>query len=174
MTSAACTTTGRSRGNRRFGWMVFWATVLGMSAWVGPTVTAQEAEEKPDPVIEALHGRVGQFFQAVALTTPQAAYQELLAGSPLLKQTEALAALVEQTGKLKDRCGEYRGLERLSAKHLGTDLVVMVYLYKCENYPVLWRFVFYRTPARAETPPGNTPWLVISVRFDTELDRCEY
>jgi len=150
-----------------------WGTCVLLMAMAGqPPAAGQEAA---DPVVDALHTRVGQFLQSIALNTPQAAYQELLAGSVLLKQTEGLNALVEQTGKLKDRCGEYRAYERILAKHVGNDVVILVYLYKGETLPVVWRFVFYRTP-----PPGegaaegnNNPWQVISLRFHTELERAE-
>jgi hypothetical protein len=131
------------------------------------------AEDPPDPVVDALHARVSQFLQAVALNTSQAAYQELLAGSPLLKQNEALATLVEQTGKIKERCGEYRALERIETKRLGNDVVLLTYLYKCESFPVVWRFIFYRTPPRGGTTVENSPWPVIGVRFDTDLEHLD-
>lgn len=153
---------------RRSCWIVLglWAAVCGLLA----SRPAAGQETKTDPVVDALHARVGQFLQAVALNTSQAAYQELLAGSPLLKQNEALALLVEQTGKLKDRCGEYRAFERIAAKHVGSDVVLLTYLYKCESFPVVWRFVFYRVPPRGEAAAENGLWQAISVRFDTDLE----
>ena len=128
-------------------------------------------QETPDPVIDALDARVAQFLEGVSLGQTPAAYHELLAGSQLLKQTEALAALVAKTDELKKKYGRYREFERIAAKRVGTNLVLSKYLYKCEDFPVVWYFAFYRTPAPGEPPPeAKSTWRVISVRFDTQLE----
>jgi len=100
-----------------------------------------------------------------------AAYGDLLVGSPLSKETKAVDALVQQTARIKQLYGEYRAFERVSQKRVGTDLVLLKYLYKCENFPIVWHFAFYRTPSRADlkTETGDG-WRVIMVRFDTELE----
>jgi hypothetical protein len=51
---------------------------------------------------------------------------------------------------------------------IGRDLVLLRYLYKGENFPVVWYFTFYRTTAAGETGPGT--WRTIAVRFDTDLE----
>jgi len=148
-----------------------WVAVglLALAACLGGGRIAP-GEEPADPVVEALGARVSRFLEGVSRATTQAAYQELLAGSPLLKQTKAIETLVTKTDELKDRYGLYRGLERISARHVGNDLVLMRYLYKCENSPVVFYFTFYRAP-RPETPAEkNDNWRVIIVRFDTELE----
>jgi hypothetical protein len=131
------------------------------------------AQGPSDPVIDALHQRVSQFLEGVSLGTPtatSAAYQELLAGSPLAKQTKAVDALIEKTSQLQERFGPYREFEQIAARRVGNDLVLLKYLYKCENFPVVWYFTFYRTP-RADIPPEtNDTWRVIIVRFDNELE----
>ena len=103
----------------------------------------------------------------------QAAFTDLLSGSPLLKQESALAKLIDQTAKLtaSEKYGAYRSHERIRLRTIGRDLVLLRYLYKCENYPIVWYFTFYRTSPAAATAPS---WRVISVRFDTDLDLLEY
>ena len=100
------------------------------------------------------------------------AFEEFLIGSPLLKKTADRESLLKKTSELTGLFGEYRAFERISAKRIGNDLVLMKYLYKCEDFPVVWYFTFYRTqaPSTSETPPAKGPWRVIAVRFDTELE----
>ena len=129
------------------------------------------AQEPADPDLEMLRSRVGNFFEAVSVGgRTQAAYQELLVGSPLLKQAKQVDALVTQTDQLHERFGPYRDFEPIAARRVGKDLVLLRYLYKCEHFPVVFYFTFYRTP-RGE-PPTETSnnWRVIIVRFDTELE----
>ena len=130
-----------------------------------------QAQETPDPVIATLDTRVSQFLEGVSMGQTQTAYQELLTGSQLLKSTEGLKKLVEKTKELETKYGRYRAFERISAKRVGTDLVLLKYLYKCENFPVVWYFTFYRTPQRGDPPPEDkNGWRIIIVRFDTQLE----
>jgi hypothetical protein len=132
--------------------------------------TAQEPVATTDPALVALEGRVSRFLEGVSMGQTQTAYQELLAGSQLLKQDEALKVLTEKTNELETKYGRYRAFERIDAKRVGADLVLMKYLYKCEDFPVVWYFTFYRTPSTADAPAEGNPWRLITVRFDTELE----
>jgi hypothetical protein len=156
--------------HQRFGGVSLLALSIGCVA-----VSAAFGQEKPDPVLDLLDGRVKQFLEAVSMGEQQSAYQKLLAGSPLAKQTEAVKTLVEKTQGLKPKYGEYRTFERIAAKRVGSDLVLLKYLYKCEHFPVIWYFTFYRTPQRIEGA-GETvgAWRVVIVRFDTDLERLAW
>ena len=152
----------------RKAWVAAWLLLVVAGTWGGRVAWAQET---PDPVINALDARVSQFLEGVSLGTAQQACQELLAGSQLLKQTKAVEALVQRTNELKGKYGEYRAFERIAAKRVGSDLVLLRYLYKCENFPVVWYFSFYRTPPRGDIPAENSNhWRAITVRFDTQLE----
>lgn len=134
-------------------------------------VKAGSAQEPSDPAIELLEGQLVTFFDALGRGEAPKAFSELLLDSPLAKEDQAIQSLVKGVGTLKDRCGEYRTYERLSARLVGTDLAVFRYLYKCENYPVAWYFVFYRPPPRNGVgSEGTSRWRVISVRFDTDME----
>jgi len=133
------------------------------------------AQEKPDPVLEALDGKVKLFLEAISMGESQAAYQKLLAGSRLAKQTDAVKGLVERARDFKTRFGEYRSFERIAAKRVGNDLVLVKYLYKCEHFPVVWYFTFYRPPQQVQaTSETAEAWRVVTVRFDTELERLAW
>ena len=49
----------------------------------------------------------------------------------------------------------------------------MRYLYKCENFPVVWHFTFYRTPGAGDARAKGAAWRVVAVRFDTELEQLQ-
>jgi hypothetical protein len=147
--------------------------VLLLAATVHPA-PAQEVLAPPNEELTALDARVAGFLEAVAGGQAQAAYSDLLSGSPLLEQEKALAELIDQTTKLSGngKYGAYRSHERIGLKTVGRDLVLLRYLYKCENYPVVWYFTFYRTSsAGAPTAPS---WRAIAVRFDADLDLLQY
>lgn len=129
--------------------------------------------EKDGELLE-LDARVGQFLNAVSMGETQTAYQELLAGSRLIKQEKALQELSEKTAQLPVKYGLYCGVEQISAKRVGKDLVLLRYLYKCRDFPVVWHFTFYRTPTPGETPPEKAAWRVVTLRFDTELERLAW
>ncbi len=130
------------------------------------------AEEKADADLSLLEDKVALFFDGVATGRAQSAYAELLAGGPLAREAEGIKGLVEKTDALKERYGDYRRFERVASRRVGSDVVLMKYLYKCEHFPVVWHFTFYRLPPCASGPPSDSGsgWRVISVRFDTDLE----
>jgi hypothetical protein len=128
-------------------------------------------QETVDPVVEQLHEKVSLFLESISHGSALNAFEKFLIGSPLLKKTADSRALVKKTGEFTGLYGEYRAFERISAKRIGNDLVLMKYLYKCETFPVVWYFTFYRTPPRGERPADTVgSWRAIIVRFDTELE----
>jgi hypothetical protein len=88
----------------------------------------------------------------------------------LAKQDKALKQLTDKTKQLQTEYGRYRGYEQIAAKRIGEDLVLLRYLYKCEHFPVVWYFTFYRTSTPGEPLRGSGDWRVITVRFDTKLE----
>ena len=129
------------------------------------------AQEKPsDKVIETLDARVKFFLEEVKSGKSEAAYEKLLSGSQLLKQTDALKKQVGKTDDLEALYGQYKGFERIADRRVGNDLVLLRYLYKCERFPVVWYFAFYRTSEATPPAKENGDWRVILVRFDTNLE----
>ncbi len=139
---------------------------------VACVVPAGAEEAISDPATAVLDERVVQFFDRLAGGETQAAYDRVLAGSPLVQQTEAVKALVEKTDEIKKKYGEYRRAERISGKQVGNDLVLLKYLYHCEQFPVVWHFAFYRSPPRTSggAAEATGAWRVILLRFDTDLE----
>lgn len=148
------------------------AAVLAAAIWGwAQPAPAQETPAPKDEVIDALDARVRPFFESISQGATQQAFDTLLRGSPLLLQkTDALKSLIERTNQIPARFGRYRSFERIDAKRVGRDLVFLRYLYKCEEFPVVWYFTFYRPPPRPEAPAEEATWRVIVVRFDTEVE----
>ena len=147
---------------------VYAAALLSILPVTGRHALGQGAPAELDDTILALDARVADFLEGVSGGPAQNAYAELLAGSELLKQKEALDELVKKTAELEGKYGRYKGFERIAARRVGKDLVLMRYLYKCENFPVVWYFAFYR-PGSAG-PAENADWRAVIVRFDTNLE----
>ncbi|MBN1908874.1 MAG: hypothetical protein JW818_03975 [Pirellulales bacterium] len=131
---------------------------------------AAAQETTTDKTVTAMEARAKLFLETVSMGKSQTAYDALLAGSPLLIQSEALRGQVAATDRLESLYGPYKGFERIAARRVGTDLILLRYLYKCERFPVVWHFAFYHTPPSTGAPEDNGTWRVIIVRFDTKLE----
>ena len=134
----------------------------------GRLLPAAEPPTESDTELDKLDARINRFLEGVSGNDAQNAYEDLLTDSQLLQQ-KALPGLIEKTAELK-KYGKCHGFEQIAVKPVGADLVLMKYLYKCEDFPVVWYFSFYRTPAAVGTAAANGPWRVVSVQFDTRLE----
>ncbi len=141
-------------------------TLGSLWAWAQPPVEALPAS------LEVLSTRTRDFLQDVSLGKVSDAYGRLLEGSSLAGETQSLAELVQKTGELEPRYGRCWSFERLSARPLGSDVVVLNFLYKCQRLPLVWRVVWYRTPGGNGNSTVSENWQVISIRFDTDWDRA--
>lgn len=128
------------------------------------------AQEAVDPVISKLDDEIATFLQSVAEKDEKRAFDRLLLGSQLHEQTSAVEQMLEKVGQFERSYGKHQESERISQKRVGKDLVLLTYLYKCKDFPVVWHFKFYRDYNRATLMNDSNNWVVIGVRFDTELD----
>lgn len=148
------------------------AWLLGTAVGLAGVVPAWAQETSP--LKEKMDARVTKFLEGVSSGDAQGAFKELLQGSQLITQTEAVQALVTKTSRMQEQFGQCRGFEQVDAKQIASDLILMRYLYKCENFPVVWYFAFYHTPAPEELSAEIGTWRVITVRFDTRLEALAY
>lgn len=125
------------------------------------------ARGQDDP-LPGLQKRLDNFFVDLAAPSaePKAAFDELLAGSPLEK-SEDVKKLVDEVRKFDEKYGDFLEAEQISAKRVGKDLVLIKYLYKGQKFPVVWHFAFYRAPNKSIAARS---WGIISVRFDTRVE----
>ena len=134
---------------------------------VGLASRGQTPSADDDVVLSALDANVKRFLDAVASGDTDGALRDLLTDSNLKDQSDGVRALSTKAASLESKYGAFRGLERIDARRVATDLVVMKYLYKCERFPVVWYFTYYRT---FSGPANNDNWVIVTVRFDTELE----
>jgi hypothetical protein len=147
--------------------------LLGAGLWgalTGPRVTS--AQDSEETTIESLDSRVTDFFERFKDGTISQAFTDLVSGGPLASNQEMLANVAKDAEQVNESFGAYRGFEQIEARQIGKDMVIMKYLYKCESSPVVWYFTFYRPPLQGTDMTGTTPneWMVIGVRFDTNLE----
>lgn len=151
-----------------------WIGLLAIVALGQPTFALAQNTAQDDAVVSALSGELTNFFTSVSAGEVKDAYETLLADSQLAKRDrqEQLTALIKKTTDLPTTYGPFHSFERITAKRVGTDLVIFKYLYKCENFPIVWHMVFYRDlrERTSDTSAGFNDWRVISIRFDTDLE----
>jgi hypothetical protein len=138
------------------------AYVLSHAAYAAP------GDETSDPVLEKCDDLLGRFFEQVGKGESNKALNELLKDSALLRQSEALKTLADKAKDLDKKYGKYRGFDRIDAKRIGKDLILLRYLYKCDEFPVVWSVAVYRDFKRGDVEGNN--WIIVSLRFDTDLD----
>ena len=123
-----------------------------------------------DSALTLLHERTTQFLDAVSLNRTETALKDMISGGPLEKQTEAIKSLSTKIRGLESKYGACRGVDRIDARRLGKDVVLTRYLYKCEKFPVVWYFTYYRDFKRTDLAPETESWILIAVRFDTDIE----
>ena len=131
-----------------------------------------QTNEGPDlnPVESALDERIEAFFNNIHLqeVTVRQALDELLVGGPLAESDDR-TMLIEEIEQITDKYGEMLAAELIETQRVGSDVVLLKYIYKCEDYPIVWRFSFYRRPTLDGTAESGK-WNVISIRFDTRIE----
>lgn len=89
-----------------------------------------------------------------------AAYDDLFAGSPLVKEKpQAVDALKRQTEANLPLSGKSLGFELQNERTFGEAIVRLTYIHKLEKHPLVWRFWFYR-------PAGK--WYLDNVIFNDQ------
>jgi hypothetical protein len=151
-------------------WGIVVVGLLGL-ALCSERVGAQAPSRASDTVVEALAQNVEDFLAAVGERKTPAAFDVLLVDSQLGKQRESLASLIQKTDELESKYGPLRAVERISARRLGQDVVLLKFLFKCETFPVVWRVTYYRTMSLSSSSPDRSRWIVVNVRFDTDLEK---
>lgn len=172
--SQISTDQGRSRRNRLllgipllFLSALLWQGRAWAQTWENPSPAAVNAEFAP------LFESVQNFFEQVA-NPAEGSYnglENLLKNSPFEENAkeEMIKTLAEKIDGISGQFGSYVSFEPIGLKRIGRDLVVLRYLYKCQNYPLVWYFVFYRPTASEEETAGKT-WQIIHLYYDSQLN----
>lgn len=131
------------------------------------TMTVDSSKE-----IKDLEEKVRLFFEELN-TNGTKAFDDLLGTGPLGATSggENTAGMKAKFDDIKKQFGEFRNYDKIDHKTVGSDLVIVRYLMKCEYHPVVWTFTYYRRPlaiGAVSTMPDT--WSLIGLRFDSNLD----
>jgi hypothetical protein len=121
--------------------------------------------------VEALRASIGNFFEN--LSDPNQGSRKALVEltkNTTLGDNETLLTELSDNWKLAPaNFGAYVAYEPVGVKAVGSDLIEFRYLYKCQSYPVVWHFTYYR-PRPNAADPTSAPWRLIGVRFDSNVE----
>ena len=150
-------------------WLVclaFW-TALPAGAAAQDTISAEL-----QPQLPAIREKIEAFFNQLTGPMPDAehAVRAIVADGPLQSRSDDVKKLIDQAQSLDARVGLHKGHEPVSSRNIGSDLIFLRYLYKGEQFPVVWYFTFYRTIGSAGL---KSDWKLISLRFDTKVEMLD-
>ena len=133
-----------------------------------PTYPSTEAGKELDE-------RIQRFFNELMNSNSTKAFEDLLRSAPPDSATgnSTTAEMKTKLDDIKKQFGEFQSFEKIDEKPIvkSNDLVIVRYLMKCDYHPVVWTFIFYRCPvAGASATSLSSPWQVVGLRFDTNLD----
>ncbi|MDR0871624.1 MAG: hypothetical protein LBN39_12615 [Planctomycetaceae bacterium] len=165
---------------RHFTVFLFFAAVLFPLLLLLPmfpavSARAQQPINGTDPYKE-LDEKINIFFEGVIAGNTSSALENLLLQSPLGTTTNSSssASMKTRLDEARTQYGSFIDYEPVKHIPLGKDAVLIRYLLKCDNYPLVWTFTYYRKPPQRGTVSpaavAAAPWQLIEMRFDTNLE----
>ena len=151
------------------------AIATAILALVRMNVPETRAQTQPNLVafdLETLRESIGNFFENLSDPNKGAekAIKDFLKNTPLADNEKIKTKFTDEVRLIGQNFGPYVSYEPIGVKTIGSDLVVFRYLYKCQNYPAVWYFTYYRPRAKSADSSASTSWTLIGFRFDTNLD----
>lgn len=152
-------------------WASFLLLPVGIGLMFSVTVFSQGQNNVAvsDPDVQRLDGQARQFFGFLAEDRVSDAFDDLLIDSPALERSPSIDDLKKSAQEISRRFGPNLGVEQVQAKRVGQDVIALAYLYKCERFPLVWRFTYYRTADVDEMAAPTMNWKLIALSFDTDL-----
>ncbi|HEV7867917.1 MAG TPA: hypothetical protein VGO90_09565 [Chthoniobacteraceae bacterium] len=129
-----------------------------------PTDTRAASGSSPAAITGAVPQGPAQivhtFFGLIQQGDIDAAYFGLTRGSKIAERPEELRSLKTKTKEAVEVFGAVHGYDLVESKPVGERLVRATYLSLGHEYPLRWRFYFYKT---------ETVWRLIDLRVDDKL-----
>jgi len=142
-------------------------TVLGQAAEKTPynpfpPLTVQDATPYASDVKldEQVKKVIDGFFDLLQQDHVDQAYDQLTKGTKIAEKPDDVALLKSKTNQAIDLYGDIVGREVVSVKNVGNHLLRATCLSLGKNYPLRWRFYFYR---------NDNTWRLIDIRVDDRL-----
>lgn len=137
-----------------FSRLVFFLGTVALS-WT--LVASLPAETLPSSVQE----KIENFFQQLQKGETQPAFEKMIQGSLIGRNTAQIQNLVNQFNNAVSLYGSVTGSEYVNTNMVGDSLCKTVYLSKNENHPLRWTFIFYKSTA---------DWTLINIEFDDNIE----
>jgi hypothetical protein len=103
---------------------------------------------------------ISAFFSSLEKGELDDAYANLMRGSKIAERPEEIRQLKTKTKEAIGVFGGLQGFEHVETKDVSTRLLRCTYLSLGREFPLRWRFYFYR---------ANRVWRVIDLRVDDRL-----
>ena len=133
-----------------------WGTLFLADSTSGQMGTSADGD------VTVLSKKIDTFFNSVSSEQVEVGYKDLLAGTLLEKKAEAVKNLVDRTKELESRFGKFISSEEIGVEKIGKDVIVLKYLYKCDQFPIMWYFTYYRVPMK-DKDKNVTPTVSVTV-----------
>ena len=148
---------------------VLLVTILCLSYLLFRTDVA--AQTTTDTDVTELKNNIQNFFAALDVPLGSLdAYKTMYVGQQT--QDKGISDMADKTDEMIKGGNRWR-YEFLDYKSVGTDLIQIRYLYKCDTHPILWYFTFYRSQTGTrlgDVSPVARKWNCIGIRFDNDFD----
>jgi len=125
-----------------------------------PSVAAAVGVNAPPPGADPSFDLAAAFFGGLEKNQIEEAYTTLTKGSKIGDRPEELRTLKAKTSEALSLFGEIRGFELVETKLVGSALRRYTFLSFGRDFPLRWRFYFYRT---------EKAWRLIDLHVDDRL-----
>lgn len=119
-----------------------------------------ETPTQPLPLDAPVRKLIDDFFSALENHQVDVAYDQLVKDTKIAERSEEVATLKSKTQQAVQLFGDFQGHELVETKFVGTRLMSATYLSLGKNFPLRWRFYFYK---------ASIAWRLIDIRVDDRL-----
>jgi hypothetical protein len=130
----------------------------GLLIFSQPVLCQQEKTKKNSEVDSLLSKRCSEFFEQIISSKVQEAYDFILSKSPIMKNTDQIKNLVDQTIKANEMYGNMKSYQLVNVDKATHSLIRIRFLSLHSDYPMRWIFTFYKSP--------TLDWIIINIKFD--------
>jgi len=127
---------------------------------VGAKPPAGAPDAAADPNLDEPAQIAAAFFTLLQKSRVEEAYANLTKGSKIAERPEELRSLKAKTSEAIQTFGAVQGSELVQSRSVGAHLIRRTYLSLGKDFPLRWRFYFYR---------ADNIWRLVDLRVDDRL-----
>ncbi|MDD2708082.1 MAG: hypothetical protein PHV34_08740 [Verrucomicrobiae bacterium] len=136
------------------------ALIFLVLGWCLSPGLATEGRAAPPPPPEEIQKSLTAFFNLLKQDKIDEAYVLILANTRIKGRDDDVKGLKKQTRDAINTYGPILGFEVVEQRRVGTSLLQIVCLSWSENFPLRWRFSYYR--------PGDR-WRLLDIYVDDSI-----